>query len=393
MKATVLLLDTEDGIAIRYGTALMNAGFQVETASRGEGALMKLQSGAINCLVLNPGVLPKGTVWISEARRVRPDLVVIVLMGEQQLERAVQAMQHGADTVFAEPVSSNALLGFIRQETSSQRQPVLRRKRIPELLHFGQHPSMTKLRDIAQIAAETDVHILITGPTGTGKGLLARWIAEHGHGHPFVEVNCASLRGELLRSELFGHAKGSFTSASRDRKGLIEEADGGTLFLDEIGDMDLAVQSQFLKTIEDRTFRRLGETQMRSSEFRLISATNSDLAERMRRGAFRRDLYYRICVFPIEMPPLCERRDDLAGLVDFLLKSLRNPPPPINAGAIDLLRTHQWPGNVRELRNHLERACVLSRNGEIREEHFPGILESPGDDLGPVLDAQEMTCA
>ncbi|MFP4522202.1 MAG: sigma 54-interacting transcriptional regulator, partial [Fibrobacterota bacterium] len=230
--------------------------------------------------------------------------------------------------------------------------------------------------------------VLIQGETGTGKGMLARWI--HGNGarsaETFVEVNCAGLRGEMLESELFGHVKGAFTSAVQDREGLIEVADGGTLFLDEIGDMDLGVQAQFLKAIEERTYRRMGETRERKSNFRLMCATNRDLFTEVENGKFRRDLYYRICVFPLNLPALKERTEDFRELSEHLLNAMDKKNTGISDEALDQLKKYCWPGNIRELRNMLERAVLLSRGEMLFPEHFPGLTEHSRPDEFPSSD-------
>ena len=241
--------------------------------------------------------------------------------------------------------------------------------------YFGSSHAVSEILEHASVAAANDTVVLILGETGTGKGVLARWIHNHGErkGEAFVELNCSSLKGELLRSELFGHVKGSFTSSIKDREGLIEVADGGTLFLDEIGDMDMEVQTQLLKTIEERSFRRIGENQLRKSDFRLICATNKDLLKETESGRFRNDLYYRICVFPIRMPSLRERKEDIPGLGEQLLKSFDYSHLPLSPEVVHMLTGYAWPGNIRELRNMLERACLLSRGQDLAAAHFPGL--------------------
>jgi transcriptional regulator with PAS, ATPase and Fis domain len=237
---------------------------------------------------------------------------------------------------------------------------------------------MRQVLELATMATHNDSPVLINGETGVGKGVLARWIQEHSNrAHaPFVEVNCSSLRGELLSSELFGHTRGAFTSAVENRQGLIEVADGGTLFLDEIGDMDPAVQAQFLKVIEEKQYRRLGEVRVRTSEFRLICATNQNLEERVQAGLFRRDLFFRINVFRVTLPALRSMPENLPGLVNSLLRYLTPRATTVDPAVYELMAQYPWPGNVRELRNVLERALVLSA-GQLTPDHFKGLLKPP----------------
>jgi len=190
---------------------------------------------------------------------------------------------------------------------------------------------------------------------------------------PFVEVSCSGLKGDLLASELFGHVKGAFTSAVQDRQGLIEVANGGTLFLDEIGDMDLTVQAQFLKLIEEKTYRRLGEVRVRKSDFRLICATNKNLQEETKQQKFRQDLYFRVNIFPITIPSLHDRLGDLEELIEHILAQLGSPRYEISPEVMKMLKTYPWPGNIRELRNVLERALILARGEPLHLAHFPGL--------------------
>jgi transcriptional regulator with PAS, ATPase and Fis domain len=248
-----------------------------------------------------------------------------------------------------------------------------------------------------KVAVENSSPLLIQGETGTGKGVLARWIhAESDRGNEaFVELNCSSLKGDLLRSELYGHSKGSFTSAVADREGLIGMADKGTLFLDEIGDMSLEVQAQMLKTIEEKTYRRIGENKLRQSDFRLICATNKDLKKETDKGTFRKDLYYRICVFPVTLPPLRSRTEDIAPLAKHLMKELGSADVPLAKEMESLLRGYAWPGNIRELKNVLERALLLAHGEELNSNHFPGLYEKMADvhkkeeKLMPLRDAEK----
>lgn len=215
--------------------------------------------------------------------------------------------------------------------------------------------------------------VLLTGETGTGKGVVARWIHENSKrkDKAFVEVNCSGLKGDLLSSELFGHTRGAFTSAVADKLGLIEVADGGTLFFDEIGDMSMEVQAQLLKTIEEKSFRRIGETSLRKSNFRLICATNRDLKNEIK--TFRRDLYYRINTYPMHLPPLRQRKDELVGLTEYFLTNLGYTLFPLDSEVIRMLSSYPWPGNSRELKNILERALMISQGKNISPIHFPDL--------------------
>ena len=251
-------------------------------------------------------------------------------------------------------------------------------------LELGHSPEARQLRQIMEAAAEADSTILLQGETGTGKNVIARWIYEHSRraGSAFVEINCAGLKGDLLANELFGHEKGAFTSATENKLGLLDVANGGTLFLDEIGDMDLSVQSQFLKVLEEKRYRRLGSVKEEKSEFRLICATNRDLTAETQKGAFRKDLYYRIHVYPIDVPPLRARSSDIPILAASILRALTTSKITLDASAQRLLRTYDWPGNIRELRNVLERALLISRSDHLNSKHFPGLTSTEYTNTG-----------
>jgi DNA-binding NtrC family response regulator len=245
--------------------------------------------------------------------------------------------------------------------------------------YFGSSPTIEQVKRHIKIAATEPCTALLFGETGSGKGVLARWIHEHSprKHSAFVDINCSGLKGELLKTELFGHAKGAFTGALNDRPGLMEEADGGTLFLDEIGDMDMDAQCQLLKSIEEKTYRRVGENKQRSSDFRLICATNRDLPEAVKNGAFRADLYYRINTLFIRLPPLRARREDIAGLLNYMLANMGYRRFPISGAVLDQLTRYAWPGNIRELRNAVERALMFAQGEPLTVEHFPGLENAP----------------
>jgi PAS domain S-box-containing protein len=240
---------------------------------------------------------------------------------------------------------------------------------------FGKSPAIRKVLEHANIVLKSETAVTIIGETGAGKGIMARWIHDHSlrKNRTFVALNCSNLKGEMLASELFGHTKGAYTSAVQERNGLIQLADGGTLFLDEISNMSLSIQAEFLKVIEEKHYRRLGEDKTRKSDFRLICSSNRDLFEETLTGNFRQDLYFRIHVFPIYMPPLRKMLQDLPGLAQHILAELGAPHMQLSDAVIKLLESYNWPGNVRELRNVLERALLLTQGQNLSPEHFPGL--------------------
>jgi DNA-binding NtrC family response regulator len=245
--------------------------------------------------------------------------------------------------------------------------------------YFGSSPSIENVKsDVGSVAA-TDCAVLILGETGTGKSVLARQIHERSSrgGKAFVDINCSALRGELLKSEVLGHARGSFTGAVNDRIGLVEAANGGTLFLDEIGDMPAEVQSLLLKIVDEKTFRRVGENRQRKSDFRLICATNRNLRNAVTAGTFREDLFYRINTFHITLPSLRDRREDIPGLVEYLLKKM-GYAAPLSHETMELLTLYPWPGNIRQLQNGLERALIYANGEPLAPEHFADVV-SPKD--------------
>ncbi len=381
---TILIVDDDESVLFSYQRSLAADGFKVQTASSLKEAKKQTSSSDFDVVVLDLQ-LPDGNSleWIPELKRLQPDLPVIVVTGTGDIPTAVKAMQSGAENFLTKPVEPDNLELTLR--TALELGDLRRQKRIKRRLdraagpYFGDSPAITALMKLLSVAKANDTVLLIQGETGTGKGVLSKWIHENSAraNEPFVELNCSCLKGDLLRSELFGHAKGSFTSSVSDKEGLIEAADKGTLFLDEIGDMDLAVQTQLLKTIEERTYRRVGENRLRKSDFRLICATNKDLLKESDTGTFRKDLYYRICVFPIIVPPLRDRIDDLAGFIGYFLREVGRTAPAVPPDVLAMLKEYRWPGNIRELRNMLERAALLAQNGPLTPDCFPG--------LGPTL--------
>jgi DNA-binding NtrC family response regulator len=381
----ILLVDDEEATIFGYSSYLSKQGYITKKTNCLRGAKELVSAEHFDAVLLDLR-LPDGNAieWINELHTRHTDTAIIVITGNSDIPTAVKAMKLGAHNYLTKPINMENLVVSLNKsieiEELKKRETIYQRL-APQKTEpfFGSSPVIEKMLQYAKVAAANHTVILLLGETGTGKGVLARWIHEHSprKNDMFIELNCSSLKGELLRSELYGHTRGAFTSAIKDREGLIEIADHGTLFLDEIGDMDLEVQAELLKTIEEKTFRRIGENKVRTSDFRLICATNRDLTGASRSGTFRQDLYYRICIFPISLPSLRERREDIPGMLDVLLSAYGLKDYPIDQKAIGKLMNYSWPGNIRELKNMIERALLLAQGEPLSEEHFPGLMTEP----------------
>ncbi|MDD2897553.1 MAG: sigma-54 dependent transcriptional regulator [Desulfuromonadaceae bacterium] len=384
MEQNVLLV--EDNAATRFGFVryFSKDGYDVFEASTLAEASMALATRHFDIMVLDIN-LPDGNGinFIDTARANDPNLPIIVVTGEGDIPLAVEAMKRGADNFLTKPVDNAALSIFMRKtlEIGIMKQQQSARKRLEKKDDFfiGVSGAMLEIRDLALAAAASDIPVLITGETGTGKGMLAKWIHQKGarSGYECVELNCSSLRGEMLSREIFGNVRGAFTSADQDRKGLLDVADRGTLFLDEIGDMSIDVQAQFLKVLEDKSYRRLGDIKLLKSNFRLICATHRNLDLLVNSEQFRQDLMYRINMMALYLPPLRERRDDLPALVSHIMHSLGSSGELLSDEIMKMLYDYSWPGNIRELKNVLERALLLTPSGApIRRVHFENLTPS-----------------
>jgi len=379
-----LLIVDDDEVIVAGLTALLEADFDVRSASTGRAALVAFAEHSPD-LVLLDMQLPdaSGLELLRQFKSYEESVPVIMISGVGTFERVVEAMKSGAESFLQKPFDYDSLqltLESVNRLIATRRElAALRRTggagsepaadRIP-----GISPAIQELNaTVAQIARAASP-VLIDGESGTGKGVLAKLIHRRSPraAAPFVDLNCAGLSRELLESELFGHERGAFTSATNSKPGLFEIANGGTVFLDEIGEMDLAIQARLLKAVEDKRFRRVGGVRDISANFRLIAATNRDLPEDVAAGRFRRDLYYRLNVVRVHLPPLRERLEDVPILVDVILpplaKELGIPRAIVTTRAMEKLTKYPWPGNVRELRNVLERALLTMRGEEIRTE-------------------------
>lgn len=381
MKPIVLLIEDNDATRFGFARYFSKEGYEIFEASSLAEAATALDARRFDIMVLDIN-LPDGSGidFIGTARASDPCIPIIVITGEGDIPLAVEAMQRGADNFLTKPVDNAALAVFMRKtiEIGVLKQQQSARKRLEKKDEFfvGENRVMQEMHDMALKAAASDIPVLITGETGTGKGMLAKWIHQQGAraANECVELNCSGLRGEMLAREIFGNSRGAFTSADQDRKGLLDIADRGTLFLDEIGDMSIDVQAQFLKVLEDKSYRRLGDVKLLRSNFRLICATHHDLDLLVSSGQFRQDLMYRINMMTIHLPPLRERMNDLPALVSYLLRSLGSSTAVLTDDIMKMLCDYAWPGNIRELKNVLERALLLTPHGTtVRQANFSSL--------------------
>ncbi|MFC0775648.1 sigma-54-dependent transcriptional regulator [Terrimonas alba] len=369
--ADILIIDDEKAIRKTLTEILSFEGYKLEEAADGEEGLKKFKEKAFD-LVLCDIKMPKldGIEFLQKAGETNPDVPIIMISGHGNIETAVEAVKKGAYDFISKPPDLNRLLITIRNamERSSlvTETKVLKRKvsRVQEMI--GESQPIQRIKDTIEKVAPTDARILITGENGVGKELVARWIHEKSNrvSGPLVEVNCAAIPTELIESELFGHEKGSFTSAVKQRIGKFEQANGGTLFLDEIGDMSLSAQAKVLRALQEGKITRVGADKDINVDVRVIAATNKDLLKEVDEKLFRLDLYHRLSVILIHVPSLNERRDDIPVLVDQFLQDICTDygiaKKNIDDDAIRLLQDYDWTGNIRELRNVVERLVILS---------------------------------
>jgi DNA-binding NtrC family response regulator len=391
-RQRLLVIDDEESVVAGL-SALLEGDYEVLSATTGRAALKAFGESSPD-LVLLDIQLPdtSGLELLKQFKAYEESVPVVMMSGAGTFEQVVEAMKSGAESFLQKPFdyetltitleSVNRLLSTRRELTALRRTEGETAERVP-----GISPAIQALNTtIAQVARATSP-VLIGGESGTGKGVLAKLLHRRSPraAAPFVDLNCAGLSRELLESELFGHERGAFTSATNSKPGLFEIAHGGTVFLDEIGEMDVAIQARLLKAVEEKTFRRVGGVRDLSANFRLIAATNRDLPEDVATGRFRRDLYYRLNVVRIDLPPLRERLEDIPILVSVILpplaKELGSPRVQVSPRAMEKLMKYPWPGNVRELRNVLERALLQVQGQEIRTEDL--LLSADGDQPTP----------
>jgi DNA-binding NtrC family response regulator len=389
MRGRVLIVDDEPEMVESTARLLTLAGHRCTTTTAAQEALAVLESERPDVLLTDlkmPGI--DGLELLRRAHRIDADLPVILITAFASIESAVGAVKEGAFDYLPKPFSGEQLRVAV-DRALRQRELQLENRNLRQQLRetlgleniIGRSPAMVRVFELVKKAARSEANILVLGESGTGKELVARAIHANSEraSRPFVPVDCASLPEHLLESELFGHEKGAFTGAIKTKSGLIETANHGTLFLDEIGELPLALQSKFLRALQERTIRRVGGTGLIEVDIRVVSATNRDLREEIAGGRFREELYYRIDVIAIELPPLRERAGDVALLAHaFLDKYGRGRGLALDEAALAALEAYAWPGNVRELQNVIERACALADGAVVRARDLPDyVLSGP----------------
>jgi DNA-binding NtrC family response regulator len=381
----ILLVEDKEGLRDVLRRTLEKEGYPVLPCSDGTQALTRLQRERF-LLVLSDLKLPgaDGLEVLRAARRAEPTLPVILMTAFGTVADAVAAMKDGAYDFLEKPVDPDHLLALLQralQHRNLARENTFLRERFAAELGFptilGKSPALNQALSQLEKVALTEATVLLSGESGTGKELFARALHHLSRRRtgPFFAINCAAIPESLLENELFGHEKGAYTGAGATKRGKMEMADGGTLFLDEIGDLSPSLQGKILRVIEERCFERVGGTETRSVDLRLVAASNRDLKVLAAEGGFRQDLFFRLSVFPVAIPPLRDRREDIAQLAAhfasrFSAEQKRRTPVRISPAAMDLLSGHAWPGNVRELENALERAVILCEGDEITPSHL-----------------------
>ncbi|HTM66345.1 MAG TPA: sigma-54 dependent transcriptional regulator [Flavipsychrobacter sp.] len=371
MAQTILVIDDEKAIRKALNEILTFEGFKVDEAADGAEGVKKIEENTYDCIICDIK-MPKmdGIEVLQKAQELKPDVPFIVISGHGNIETAVDAVKKGAYDYISKPPDLNRLLITIRNamdKKSLVAETKQLRKRVSKANDMiGESEAMHKIRETIEKVAPTDARVLITGENGVGKELVARRIHELSNrsNAPLIEVNCAAIPSELIESELFGHEKGSFTSAIKQRIGKFEQASGGTLFMDEIGDMSLDAQAKVLRALQEGKITRVGGEKEIKVDVRVVAATNKNLMEEVEAKKFRLDLYHRLGVILINVPSLNERQDDIPLLINHFLKEIseeyKQPVKEIDKDAVKALQEYNWTGNIRELRNVVERLIILS---------------------------------
>jgi len=375
----ILIIEDEAAIRRVLGKILSEESdtYKVEEAEDGAAGLEKIKNDDYD-LVLCDIKMPKmdGVEVLEAVKKIKPEIPFVMISGHGDLETAINTMRLGAFDYISKPPDLNRLLNTVRNALDRKvlvvENKMLKKKVSKNYEMIGSSGPINHIKEIIEKVAPTDARVLITGPNGTGKELVAHWLHEKSErvAAPFIEVNCAAIPSELIESELFGHVKGAFTSAVKDRAGKFEAADKGTIFLDEIGDMSLSAQAKVLRALQENMIQRVGAEKDIKVDVRVIAATNKDLKKEIAEGRFREDLYHRLAVILVKVPALNDRRDDIPLLVSHFAEKIAgeqgSAPKKFSADAIKLLQEYDWTGNIRELRNVVERLIILG-SAEISE--------------------------
>ena len=394
----ILLVDDDESLRRVTEYTLHEAGYQVLTAASGDEGLERFQSADVDLLLTDvrmPGM--DGMDLLARVKAIRPELPVVMLTAHGTIEAAVEAMKLGAFDYLTKPFTGDQLRASVRKafdvaelKNENQRLRQLVTERFSFEAMIAGSSAMRGVTDMAARVARSEATVLLRGESGTGKELLAKAIHVNSEraGGPFVPVNCAAIPEHLLESELFGHRRGAFTGAVSDKRGKFEAADGGTIFLDEVGDLPQVLQVKILRVLQEREIDKVGEPKPKKVDVRVVAATNRDLEAMIRDGAFREDLYYRLAVVPVRVPPLRERADDIPLLVEHFLakhsERLGRSMPEVAKPVFPALNVYGWPGNIRELENVVERALVLDRDGVIGLDDLPERLSATEHRFGRV---------
>jgi NtrC-family two-component system response regulator AlgB len=401
----VLVVDDEANIRRALATAIELLNYRVETAESGPEALAALEAGSFQVVFLDLKLRNEnGLDLVSEILRIAPDVSIVMLTAYATIETAVEAMRRGAFDFLAKPCTpeqvQQVLERVVRQRRLEQRVVELESQleaESPELELATDSPVMQRLLTLAQRAAVSEANILLQGESGTGKSVLARIMhgASRRSANAFITVSCPSLSRDLLESDLFGHVRGAFTGALKDAVGKVAAAEGGTLFLDEIGEIPAEIQSKLLRLLQDREYERVGDTRVQRADVRVIAATNRDLSKEVASATFREDLFYRLNVITLTLPPLRDRLIDLERLAErqlqFFSRRAGKSGLTFSAAAWESMRRYYWPGNLRELRNVIERAVILSEGPEVGLEDLGNLKESaPKPSIGGAATLEEV---
>ena len=387
--AHILLVDDEPNVTFLLEAELLDVGFDVTATNSPLKAIELIGSGNFDLVITDLSMPEKSGIDVLKAAHMRGGMATILMTAYATIDSAVEAGSLGVAKYIEKPFENSKLVELAHQvlrysalQKSASARPDETLEEFKVEAHdivFGKSPVIVKMNQMIHQVAKTNSTVLLTGPSGSGKEIAARLVHDLSErsSNPFVAVNCAAITETLLESEMFGHVKGAFTGATALKRGRFELADGGTIFLDEIGETGWALQTKLLRALEERVITRVGGTEDLKVDVRVIVATNCNLQKEIAAGNFREDLFFRLNVFPIAMPSLAERREDIPEFIRFFLVANKRSPDDISPEAIARLKSHSWPGNVRELRNTIERAAILAGAGKIESKHITLSAEAP----------------